>query len=282
MMVELHNESAALEKHIHMLFSSLEVYCDMVQKQKELASRSAQHKYDQLHEQFKHCMIENDAIKLEKQEQKDKILDLQKAQEFIMVQHADECRLAEEKVRILESEMKDLLSKKNDSDKLTTELEEKVKDLSESHAISEAQVVKLDISCGSDFQVQALLAAAEAKLKEAKIQYDLMLEGKQLELSKHLKELSQKNDQVCFLLVLSCCLESRLSLNCQFRRQLMISRGSMRWKSWTLLVLKEKRYIIQIKQSYEEKESSLLLHHKEELKRVQLQAETEMREVFAR
>lgn len=150
MMVELHNESAALEKHIYMFFSSLEVYYDMVQKQKELTCWSAQHKYDQLHEQFKHCTIENDAIKLEKQEQKDKILELQKAQEFIMVQHADECRLAEEKVRILESEIKDLLSKKNDSDKLTIEFEEKVKDLSESHAISEAQVVKLDISCGSD------------------------------------------------------------------------------------------------------------------------------------
>lgn len=38
--------------------------------------------------------------------------------------------------------------------------------------------------------------AAECKLAEAKKQYDMMLEGKQLELSKHLKELSQRNDQV--------------------------------------------------------------------------------------
>lgn len=45
-------------------------------------------------------------------------------------------------------------------------------------------------------QNQALLTATESGLAEAKKQYDLMLESKQLELSRHLKELSQKNDQV--------------------------------------------------------------------------------------
>lgn len=46
------------------------------------------------------------------------------------------------------------------------------------------------------FQIQALLAAHESKLAEAKKQYDLMLESKQSELSRHLKEISQRNDQV--------------------------------------------------------------------------------------
>lgn len=46
------------------------------------------------------------------------------------------------------------------------------------------------------FQIQALLAADENKLAEAKKQYDLMLESKQSELSRHLKEISQRNDQV--------------------------------------------------------------------------------------
>jgi hypothetical protein len=45
-------------------------------------------------------------------------------------------------------------------------------------------------------QVEASLAATECQLIEAKKQYDLMLEGKQVELSKHLIELSLKNDQV--------------------------------------------------------------------------------------
>lgn len=45
-------------------------------------------------------------------------------------------------------------------------------------------------------QIQASLLAAESNLAESKKQHDQMLESKQLELSRHLKELSQKNDQV--------------------------------------------------------------------------------------
>lgn len=48
---------------------------------------------------------------------------------------------------------------------------------------------------------QALLDAAESKITETKKQYDLMLETKQLELSRHLKEISQRNDQVLSLTV---------------------------------------------------------------------------------
>lgn len=47
-------------------------------------------------------------------------------------------------------------------------------------------------------QNQVLLTAAESKLAEAKKQYDQMLESKQLELSRHLKELSLRNDQVFY------------------------------------------------------------------------------------
>lgn len=46
------------------------------------------------------------------------------------------------------------------------------------------------------FQIHASLIAAEGKLTEERKHFELMLEGKQLELSKHLKELSQRNDQV--------------------------------------------------------------------------------------
>lgn len=45
-------------------------------------------------------------------------------------------------------------------------------------------------------QNRSLLTAAESKLAEARNQYDQMVENKQLELSKHLKEISQRNDQV--------------------------------------------------------------------------------------
>lgn len=45
-------------------------------------------------------------------------------------------------------------------------------------------------------QNQELLAAADNKLAELRKEYDVMLESKQIELSRHLKELSHKNDQV--------------------------------------------------------------------------------------
>ena len=50
--------------------------------------------------------------------------------------------------------------------------------------------------CHLFLQIQALLVTAESKFSDAKQQYDSMLENKQLELSKHLKEISQRNDQV--------------------------------------------------------------------------------------
>lgn len=55
-------------------------------------------------------------------------------------------------------------------------------------------------------QIQESLTKTEAELTEAKRQHDMMLEVKQLELSKHLKDLCQKNDQVIikslFMLIL--------------------------------------------------------------------------------
>lgn len=45
-------------------------------------------------------------------------------------------------------------------------------------------------------QSTTLLTNAESKLTEARKQYDQMLVNKQSELSKHLKEISQRNDQV--------------------------------------------------------------------------------------
>lgn len=45
-------------------------------------------------------------------------------------------------------------------------------------------------------QSQGLLIAAESKLAELRKQYDVMPESKQIELSRHLKELSHRNDWV--------------------------------------------------------------------------------------
>lgn len=44
--------------------------------------------------------------------------------------------------------------------------------------------------------MQASLVVAESNLKEVGLQHELSLQGKDLELSKHLNEISQRNDQV--------------------------------------------------------------------------------------
>ena len=50
-----------------------------------------------------------------------------------------------------------------------------------------------------NLQNLSLLTAVESKLSEAKKQYDQMVENKQLELSRHLREISQRNDQVLYI-----------------------------------------------------------------------------------
>lgn len=55
-------------------------------------------------------------------------------------------------------------------------------------------------------QAQKLFVEAEGNVAEAKKQYDEMLRIKQSELSKHLKEISQKNDQVRFTVIISACI----------------------------------------------------------------------------
>ncbi|WOL19922.1 synaptonemal complex protein ZEP1-like isoform X1 [Canna indica] len=360
--VELNAESEILTYHISKLLSSLGKYSDLFQLQQELTFKSAQYKFDKLHEEFKHCRSENDAIKLENQEQKNKILELQKAQEFVMVQHADECQLAESKIRKLENQIKDLLSDKNSSDNLIAELGEKIKDLSESHAISKAQMTVLSdkvtslemenhdlqdklqlvtlegakeaealkneiskrdqtvdflennlseirrdlnekeqlLTCSMErekqleeqrSEVQASLVAAETKITEAKKQYDLMLEGKQLELSKHMKELSLKNDQAINDIRKKYEMEKLDIANAEKEKAEKIIKETEKrcdekiaenreeaQRCITCVKEEHRAMISQTKHDFEEKESNLILHHKEELQRVQLQAETELRE----
>ncbi|KAI3844575.1 hypothetical protein MKW92_027532 [Papaver armeniacum] len=103
-------------------------------------------------------------------------------------------------------------------------------------------------------EIQASLAAAESTLAETKKQYDVMLESKQLELSKHLKEISQRNDQ---------------AVN-DIRRKFELEKLD--------IVNQEKQKISRLQQDYDKKEKDLRDDHEEELKHVQLQAEDELQE----
>ncbi|GMY20997.1 synaptonemal complex protein, partial [Fagus crenata] len=95
------------------------------------------------------------------------------------------------KISALESENKDNLEKfQSKIQRKAEEIDILQKD-SEKHT-QHGQETKLEDQVKEN---QGLLTAAESKLAEAKNQYDQMLESKQLELSRHLKEISQRNDQ---------------------------------------------------------------------------------------
>ncbi|KAL0326231.1 UNVERIFIED_CONTAM: Synaptonemal complex protein ZEP1 [Sesamum radiatum] len=116
-------------------------------------------------------------------------------------------------------------------------------------------------------EIMASMAETESKLEEAKKQHDHMLESKHLELSKHLKEISQKNDQADKVIQERKKNTSRRLKNTKKNRQ-------------HLLQVQEEHaaLISNIQQQHANKETSLISKHTEELKLAQLQAETELRE----
>ncbi|KAK3230876.1 hypothetical protein Dsin_002757 [Dipteronia sinensis] len=138
---------------------------------------------------------------------------------------------------------------------------------------------------------QALLTAAESKLAQAKKQYDLMLESKQLELSRHLKEISQRNDQAINDIRRKYEVEKLEIVNAE-KEKADKAIGEMERKcdqklsecqeeaKQQLMHIQEEQaaLVISIRQDHDRKEMSLKADHNDELRHVQLQAENELRE----
>ncbi|KAK1555616.1 hypothetical protein Q3G72_029027 [Acer saccharum] len=138
---------------------------------------------------------------------------------------------------------------------------------------------------------QALLTAAESKLAEAKKQYDLILESKQLELSRHLKEISQRNDQAINDIRRTYEVEKLEIVNAEKEKadkairemerkcDQKLSECKEEAKQQLMLIQEEQAaLVISIRQDHDRKEMSLKADHNDELRRVQLQAENELRE----
>ncbi|ONI35114.1 hypothetical protein PRUPE_1G516800 [Prunus persica] len=138
---------------------------------------------------------------------------------------------------------------------------------------------------------QALLAAAESKLVEDKKQYDLMLESKQLELSRHLKDISQRNDQaindirkkyeVEMLEIVNMEKEKAEKIVGERERECEKKLEECKEESRQYLMHVQEEHatlVSRIQQEHDKKELSLKAEHSEELKHIQLQAENELRE----
>ncbi|CAF2060577.1 unnamed protein product [Brassica oleracea var. botrytis] len=136
-----------------------------------------------------------------------------------------------------------------------------------------------------------LLAAVETKLVEAKKQYALMLENKQLELSRHLKELSQRNDQAINEIQRKYDEEKQEIINGEKEKvEKVIKELSTKYdkelsdckaeSKQQLLAIQEDHasLTLSIQKEHETREFNLKAKHDEELRQAQIQAETELTE----
>ncbi|XP_062186272.1 synaptonemal complex protein ZEP1-like [Phragmites australis] len=359
---ELDKEHASMSSHVSRLLSSFERFYGMVQEEQILIARSSKDKFEHLQNQYADLTSENNALKIEIEELKSRIIELQKTQEIVMVQHVEECQVAEDKIRRLESEAEISASNINRLEKSASELQGRILKLLEDSTLAEnhkqeslQKILKLEsdnqellgrvqsimdeksnnaeslqgeiakrdqqvdtlenqvkqlrsvldekeqlYSCSVEreqtleeqkLQVEASLAAIECQLTEAKKQYDLMLEGKQIELSKHLKELSLKNDQAINEIRKKYELEKieitnaekekaeKLIQEMENKCNEKISENKQDSETY-LMRLKEEHgeMMARIQHDNEHKESTLRAYHKEELQRIQSQAENELRE----
>ncbi|XP_021284664.1 synaptonemal complex protein 1-like isoform X3 [Herrania umbratica] len=361
-LVELDKQSLTFTDKFDEINSLYDTCFKLVQQENNLAAKHAQKKYQQLHDNFLCITSERDALQLVNQELNSKIIERQKAQESVMAQLSEECRLSGERIQKLESEAESLVSKKTEAEKLVLKLEEKIDTLSESSRSSEnkmqdlllkisalemenkdnsekmqaeiqgktEEIDNLEKECGKhEMQVdslekqvgqlhvmveekewlilqykerekkledqisenQAMLTAAESNLVEARKQYDVMLESKQLELSRHLKEISQRNDQAIN--------DIRRKYEVQKQEIVKLEKekadkvvGEMEQKCdqkvaeckeesrLHLLRIQEENaaLVTRLLQEHDRKELNLKADHHEELKCAQLQAENEIRE----
>ncbi|KAJ1700154.1 hypothetical protein LUZ63_008666 [Rhynchospora breviuscula] len=360
--IQLERENKAIEANVSNLLSSYKRYDELAQEEKCLTKESTNGKIDAIQKIYMQSQEENLGLNMQIKELHNKITDLVKMQEFSMVQHAEECRLAEEKTNKMHFEVQILGSKKDELEKANSELQEKVKYLTDAsaeaeshvqqllHKISalesdthetqekmrtmleekeketeslnsevtnrdqkleelESEMSQLKVALHEEKQLhlalverekqleekiskfQASLTTTEAELSEAKRQYDMMLEVKQLELSKHLKDLCQKNDQAIneirrnyesekveivklekekadkFLKELERKYEEKLAQNKADAQENLLS---VREENITT--------ISRLQQEFNEKELSIRTRHKEELHRLELYAENELRD----
>ncbi|PRQ21835.1 hypothetical protein RchiOBHm_Chr7g0243631 [Rosa chinensis] len=138
---------------------------------------------------------------------------------------------------------------------------------------------------------RASLTAAETRLVEDKKQYDLMLESKQLELSRHLKDISQRNDQAINDIRKKYEVEKLEIVNTEKQKAENLVRDreiecekkleecKEESRQHLMRVQEEHAALVSsLQQEHDKKEQKLKYKHSEQLKQIQLQAENELRE----
>ncbi|CAN1239288.1 Synaptonemal complex protein 1 [Linum grandiflorum] len=140
-------------------------------------------------------------------------------------------------------------------------------------------------------EVKASLTTGESRLVEVRKQYEVMLDRKELELSKHLQEISTRNDQAITEIRTKYEDEKAEIINMEKEKVNKLLHDMERNCTQKLSEQKEDlrqqvmriqdehtALITRIQQENERKEMSLKAHHNEELKHAELQAKEGQRE----
>ncbi|XP_012448063.1 synaptonemal complex protein 1 [Gossypium raimondii] len=198
-----------------------------------------------------------------------------------------EIRGKKEEIDILEKEREKHEAQVNSLEKHVGQLQVMVEEKQQLILQYKEREKKLEVQISEN---QAILATAESKLVEARKQYDVMLESKQIELSRHLKEISQRNDQAINDIRRKYDMEKQEIVKLEKEKVDKVV-GEMEQKCdqkvaecreelrQQLLCIQEENatLVTCLQQENDRKEQILKADHHEELKRAQLQAEDELR-----
>ncbi|KAB2030539.1 hypothetical protein ES319_D05G239000v1 [Gossypium barbadense] len=198
-----------------------------------------------------------------------------------------EIRGKKEEIDILEKEREKHEAQVNSLEKHVGQLQVMVEEKEQLILQYKEREKKLEVQISEN---QAILATAESKLVEARKQYDVMLESKQIELSRHLKEISQRNDQAINDIRRKYDMEKQEIVKLEKEKVDKVV-GEMEQKCdqkvaecreelrQQLLCIQEENatLVTCLQQENDRKEQILKADHHEELKRAQLQAEDELR-----
>ncbi|KAI9399456.1 hypothetical protein POPTR_002G096400v4 [Populus trichocarpa] len=251
------------KKETEMLVSKLEEKIDTLSE----GSRSSENKMQDL-------LLKISALEIENKDNAERLQDEIQRKEEEIDSLRKESEKHEQQLNSLEKQVCQLHSVLEEKEQLIVQYKEREKKL-------EDQIT----------ENQASLTAAESKLTKAKKQHDMLLESKQLELSRHLKEISQRNDEAINDIRKKYEMEKLEIVNMEKEKADKIVLEMERKCDQKLVQCKEESrrqmmcvqgdhaaLVLGIQQERDRKEISLKAAHSEELKCAQLQAENELRE----
>lgn len=137
----LNVQSLAFLDKFGQLNSMHESSLKLAEEKMDFTVKLAQKRYDQLLEKIFCMRAENDVLHLANKDLNDKVIELKKVHESSVAQLYEENRVAGGRIQLLETEVKNVVSKKMEAESLVANLEENITSISETARSSESKMV---------------------------------------------------------------------------------------------------------------------------------------------